>query len=174
MPSDVGTYDPCADDGRVVAVVFDSKVAGKASSKAPQRLPPFQQDECRRLLEGVRSRHGAEDELPDGDLYLFLDGGRGIVDRMTSHFIGKTYVSKTVHIHLDPDSLAKQMDRVRGVAVHNVHETMKIVTSRWPKGLCSKSRQHYSGPTATNGLCAVVLPDVSNLWHVLWPAKKDM
>ncbi len=86
--TDVGTYDPCTHDGRVVVVVFDSKQAGEASSKAPQRLPPLQQDECRRLLDAVRSRHGAEDELPDGDFYLFLDG-RGIMDRMTSYFIGK-------------------------------------------------------------------------------------
>jgi hypothetical protein len=170
--TDVGAYDPCAHDGRTVAVVFDSKLAGEASSKALQRLPPFQQDECRRLLEAVRGRHGAEDELPEGDLYLFLDGGRCIMDRMTSFCIGKTYVSKTVHIYLGPDSVTKRMERVRGVAVHNVHETMKIVTSRWPKGLRSRSRQHYSGSTATNGLGPVVLPDVSNLWHVLWPVKK--
>ena len=81
---------------------------------------------------------------------------------------------KTAHIHLDPDSVTKRMERVRGVAVHNVHETMKIVTSRWPKGLRSRPRQHYSGSTATNGLGPVVLPDISSLWHVLWPVKKDM
>ena len=80
-------------------------------------------------------------------------------------------MSKTVHIHFDPDSVTKRMERVRGVAVHNVHETMKIVTSRWPKGLRSRSRQHYSGSTATNGLGPVVLPDISSLWHVLWPVK---
>ena len=40
--TDAGTYDPCAHDGRMVAVVFDSKLAGEASNKAPQRLPPFQ------------------------------------------------------------------------------------------------------------------------------------
>ena len=61
-----------------------------------------------------------------------------------------------------------------GVAVHSVHETMKIIASHWPKGLRSKSRQHYNGSTATNGLGPMVLPDVSNLWHVLWPVKKDM
>jgi hypothetical protein len=64
--TDVGTYDPCAFDGRTVVVVFDSKLAGEASSKAPQRLPPFQQGECRRLLDAVRSRLSGEDELPDG------------------------------------------------------------------------------------------------------------
>ena len=64
-------------------MVLDSKVVGRASSKAPRRLPPFQQDECRRLLDAARSLHGAKDELPDGDLYLFLDGGRGIMDRTT-------------------------------------------------------------------------------------------
>ena len=73
-----------------------------------------------------------------GDLYMFLDGCRGIMDRVTSYFIGNTYVSNTVHIHLDPDSVTKRMDRVRGVAVHNVHETMKICTSQWPKGLRSQ------------------------------------
>ena len=41
--TDVGAYDPCAHDGRTVAVVFDSKLAGEASNKALQRLPPFQQ-----------------------------------------------------------------------------------------------------------------------------------
>jgi hypothetical protein len=55
------------------------------------------------------------------------------MDRMTSYFIGKTYATKTVHIHLDPDSETKRMDRARGVAVHNVHETMRIVTSQWPR-----------------------------------------
>ncbi len=40
--TDAGTYDPNTHDGRVVAVVFDSKLAGEAASKALQRLPPFQ------------------------------------------------------------------------------------------------------------------------------------
>ena len=52
--TDAGTYDPCAHDGRVVAVVIDSNQAGEASNKAPQRLPPFQQDDCKRLLDAVR------------------------------------------------------------------------------------------------------------------------
>ena len=82
--------------------------------------------------------------------------------------------TKTVHIHLDPDSVTKRMERVRGVAVHNVHETMHVVMSRWPKGLSSRSRQHYSGSTATNGLGPVALSDISSLWHVLWPVKQDM
>ena len=43
--TEAGTYDPHTHDGRVVAVVFDYKLAGEANSKAPQRLPPFQQDE---------------------------------------------------------------------------------------------------------------------------------
>jgi hypothetical protein len=70
--TEAGTYDPNTHDGRVVAVVFDSKLAGEAISKAPQRLPPFQQDECKRMLEAVRGRRGAEDALPDGDLYMFV------------------------------------------------------------------------------------------------------
>ena len=45
--TDAGTYDPCTHDGRVVAVVFDSKLAVEAISKAPQRLPPSEQDECK-------------------------------------------------------------------------------------------------------------------------------
>ena len=56
--------------------------------------------------------------------------------------------------------MTKRMERVRGVAVHSAQETMKIVTSRWPKGLRSKSRQHYNGSTATNGIGPVVLPDI--------------
>ena len=135
-------------------------MAGEASSKAARRLPPFQPDQCRRLLDAVRRRHGAPDELPDGDFYLFLDGGRGIMDRMTSYFTGNMHVSKTLHIHMEPDSVTKRMDRVRGVAVHNVHEIMEICTAHWPKGLRSLPRQHYSGTTATNGLGPVVLPDV--------------
>ena len=70
--------------------------------------------------------------------------------------------------------MTKRMDRARGVAVHNVHETMNIITSQWPKGLRSRSCQHCSGSTATNGLGPVVLPDVSRLWHVLRPVRKDM
>ncbi|MFM7977702.1 MAG: hypothetical protein ACKPKO_00160, partial [Candidatus Fonsibacter sp.] len=79
---------------------------------------------------------------------------------------------KTVHIHLEPEGVTKRMDRLRGVAVHNVRETMNICTSHWPKGLRSRSRLHYAGSTATNGLGLVVLPDVVSLWHVLWPVKK--
>ena len=94
---------------------------------------------------------------------------------MTSYFIGKTYVSnKKGHIQLDPDSVTKRMERVRGVAVHNVHETMKICTLHWPKGIRSRSRLHYSGSTATNGRGPVAMLDVPNLWHVLWPVKKEM
>ena len=173
--TDVGTYDPCTHDGRVVVVVvFDSKQALEASSKAPQRLPSFQQDECRRLLDAVRSRHGAEDEVPDGTCTCSWTevAASWTARRRTSS--AQTYVTKAVHIHLDPDRVTKLMDRVRGVAVYNVHETMKICTPHWPKGLRSRSRQHYRGSTATSGLGPVVLPDVSNLWHVLWPVKKHM
>ena len=70
--TEAGTCDPNTHDGYVVAVVLYSKLAGEATNKAPQRLPPFQQDECKRLLEAVRGRHGAEDALPDGDLYMFV------------------------------------------------------------------------------------------------------
>ena len=75
---------------------------------------------------------------------------------------------------MEPDSVTKRMDRVRGVAVHNVHETMKICTAHWPKGLRSSPRQRYSGTTATTGLGPVVLPDISSLWHVSWPVKQEM
>ena len=168
-----GTYDPTP-HGRMVAIVFDSKVAGEASSKPQHRLPPFQQDECRRMLDAVRNRHGTTDDLPEGDAYIFLDGGRAILDRMTSYFAGKAYTAKTVHISLDPESVTKRLERVRGVAVHNVHETMRICTAMFPRNLRSMPRQHYSGTTATNGLGPVVLADVPNLWHVMWPVKKDM
>ena len=133
--TEAGTYDPNTHDGHVVAVAFDPKLAGEATSKAPQRLPPFQQDECRRMLEAVRGRRGAEDALPDWDLYMFLDGGRGIMDRMTSYFVSNTYVSKTIHVHLEPGSVAKRLEQARGAAVHNTHETMKICASQWPKSL---------------------------------------
>ena len=86
--TDAGAYDPQAHDGRVVAVAFDSKVAREASSKAARRLPPFQQDEGRRSLDAVRKRHGAPADLPGGDFYLFLEGGRGIMGRMASYFNG--------------------------------------------------------------------------------------
>ena len=126
------------------------------------------------MLEAVRGRRGAEDALPDGDLYMFLDGGRGIMDRMASHFISKTYVSKTIHLHLEPGSVTKRLEQVRGAAVHNTHETMNICASQWPKSLRSRSRRRYSGSTATHGLGPIVLPDVSSLWHVLRPVKEDM
>ena len=109
-----------------------------------------------------------------GACTFFFDGGRNIVGRMTSYFSGTAYIAKAVHVHLGPDIVTKRMDRVRGVAVHNVHETMAICASQWPKGLRSRSRLHYSGSTATNGLGPVVLPDVYFLWHALRPVKKYM
>jgi len=172
--TEAGTYDPNTHDGRAAAVVFDSKLAGEASSKAPQRLPPFQQDECRRMLEAVRGRRGAEDALPDGDLYMFLDGGRGIMDRMTSYFISNTHVSTTIHLHLEPGSVTKRLEQVRDASVHNTHETTNICASQWPRSLRSRSHRRYSGSTATHGHGPIVLPDVSSLWHVLRPVKEDM
>ena len=126
--------------------MFDSKVAGEASSKAARRLPPFQQDECRRLLDAVRRRHGAPEELPDGDVYLFLDGGRGIMDRMTPYFAGKLHVSKTLHIHLDPDNVTKRMDRARGVAVQcpRDHQDLRRALAEGASLLASSALQrHY-------------------------------
>ena len=52
-------------------------------------------------MDAVRNRPGAEDKMPDGEIYLFLDGGRTIMDRITSYSIGNAYVSKTMHIHLE-------------------------------------------------------------------------
>jgi len=105
---------------------------------------------------------------------MFLDGGRGIMDRMTSYFISNTYVSKTIHLHLEPGSVTKRLEQVRGAAVHNTHETMNICASQWPKSLRSRSHRRYSGSTATHGLGPIVLPDVSSLWHVLRPVKEEM
>ena len=41
--TEAGTYDPHTHDGRVVAVVFDSKLAGEASSQqqGPATLAPI-------------------------------------------------------------------------------------------------------------------------------------
>ena len=94
--------------------------------------------------------------------------------RMTSYFISKTYVSKTSHLHLGPGSVTKRLEQVRGAAVHNARESMKICASQWPKSLCSKSHRRYNGSTATHGLGPIVLPDVCSLWHVLRPVKEEM
>ena len=96
------------------------------------------------------------------------------MDRMTSYFVSNTYVSKAIHLHLEPGSVAKRLEQVRGAAVHNTHETMNICASQWPKSLRSKSRRRYSGSTATHGLGPIVLPDVCSLWHVLRPVKEEM
>jgi len=80
-------------------------------------------------------------------LIPLLGPGRGIMDRMTSYFTGKMHVSKTLHIHMEPESVTKRMDRVRGVAVHNVHETMQDLHRALAEGaslLASSALQrHY-------------------------------
>ena len=58
-------------------IFFDPELSGEANHRPQWRTPPLRMDNYKRLIELARGRFGevVEDNIPDGDLHLLMDGG---------------------------------------------------------------------------------------------------
>ena len=159
-----------------VAVIYDTKLHGEATHRPTIRLPPFQSDDVKMMLEAARDRlrtPHSDGILPVTDLYFLLDGGRDITSGLTSYFRGKEATSKQLHIIYEPDSLLKRYSRVKGFMTHSSLETIKVVAQSFPASLNTpRPRKLYGGTTALNAICNVPVPLREEQWSLSWAEKK--
>jgi hypothetical protein len=159
-----------------VAVIYDTKLHGEATHRPSIRLPPFQGDDVKVMLEAARDRFRtphSDGILPATDLYFLLDGGRDITSGLTSYFRGKETTSKQLHVIYEPDGLLKRYTRVRGFMTHSSLETIKVVAQSFPASLNTpRPRKYYSGTTALNAICNVPVPLRDEQWKLSWGEKK--
>ena len=153
-----------------VAVIYDTKLHGEATHRPSIRLPPFQCDDVKMMLEAARDRFrtpNSDGILPATDLYFLLDGGRDITSGLTSYFRGKETTNKQLHVIYEPDSLLKRYTRVRGFMTHSSLETIKVVAQSFLASLNTpRPRKYYSGTTALNAICNVPVPLRDEQWKL--------
>jgi hypothetical protein len=158
-----------------VAVIYDTKLHGEATHRPSIRLPPFQGDDVKVMLEAARDRFRtphSDGILPATDLYFLLDGGRDITHGLTSYFRGKETTSKQLHVIYEPDSLLKRYTRVRGFLTPSSLETIKVVARSFPASLNTpRPRKYYSGTNALNAICNVPVPLRDEQWKLRWGRK---
>ncbi|CAJ1394699.1 unnamed protein product [Effrenium voratum] len=136
-------------------LLYDSKVAGEASSNPNIRLPPFQQRHFRRMLQAFTAVRGPGDQenaqegdLKKTDLVIYMDGGRSGNDTSVSQaFVDSTGRSmnkcrQCFTICYDEESLVDRREKVRGFV--NQTESMMRYTLEGLE-IEKVARKHYSG-----------------------------
>lgn len=136
-------------------LLYDSKVAGEASSNPNIRLPPFQQRHFRRMLQAFTAVRGPGDQenaqegdLKKTDLVIYMDGGRSGNDTSVSQaFVDSTGRSmnkcrQCFTICYDEESLVDRREKVRGFV--NQTESMMCYTLEGLE-IEKVARKHYSG-----------------------------
>ena len=160
-----------------VAVIYDTKLHGEAHHRPNIRLPPFQSDDVKVLLEAAHDRFRmphTDGVLPATDLYFLLDGGRDIKSGLTAFFRGKETTSKQLHVIYEPDSLLKRYARVKGFMTHSSLENIKVVAASFPASLNTpRPRKLYGGTTALNAICNVQVPPRAEQWNMSWGERKN-
>jgi hypothetical protein len=160
-----------------VAVIYDTKLHGEAAHRPNIRLPPFQSDDVKMVLEAARDRlrtPNSDELLPASDLYFLLDGGRDIASGLTAYFRGKQSASKQLHVIYEPESLLKRYSRVKGFMTHSSLETIKVVAQSFPASLNTpRPRKLYGGTTALKAICNVPVPLREDQWSLCWGKKSS-
>ena len=109
-------------------------------------MPPLRMDNFRRLIELARARFGADvgDDIPGGDLYFLLDGGKtGNQQDFLKPFTAKQKTVKHFTLWRDEDSLTQRYQRVKGgIATYRQEEHLYIVSASAP-ALKPTKFQHY-------------------------------
>ena len=108
-------------------LLYDSKIAGEASSNPNCRLPPFQSKHLRKIVQAMVSLRGndGDDQLPEGDLrrkdlIVVLDGGRSGNDSAVNQALvdvngrAMNKVKQCFTLLYDEESLGERKERVKG------------------------------------------------------------
>ena len=118
---------------KYVGIVFDPKLAGEANHRPQLRVPPLRLDNYKRLIELARGRFGTEvgDDIPEGDLYFVLDGGKaGNTTDLLKPFASKAKTVRTFTLWRDEDSMTQRLARVKGgIGTYRQGETLLIVNA---------------------------------------------
>ena len=182
METPLGKLRGCPDPddpakSKYVGIFFDPKVSGEANHRPQLRMPPLRMDNYRRLIELARARFGAEvgDDIPGGDLYFLLDGGKtGNQQELLKPFTGKQKTVKHFTLWRDEDSLTQRYQRVKGgIATYRQEEHLYIVSASTP-ALKPTKFQHYKGSTAGSMIGPIMMPSSASLWQRPWPVKKEI
>lgn len=166
-------------------LLFDSKIAGEASSNPNCRLPPFQSKMLRRYVQAFTALrgNGGDDQIAEGDLrksdmICILDGGRSGNDSAVSQALMDTNgramskVKQNFTILYDEESLGDRKERVRGFVQQT--EGLAVYTLEGLQ-LDKVSRKHYSGTNHGSNIGPVraLGYDDVNCWR-LSPADKKL
>ena len=153
-------------------IMYDTKLAGEASSMPHLRGPPFQQARLRKMVSAISHCRGDETGLQAGDLFCILDSGRtGNKPAFLASFQnpdGKAMekVDTTYFITYDENSVAQRRGLTRGAATLQQVECMHVVSSE-PIKLEKRNRKHF--PFASNFgnmIGPISLPPLSEMWQV--------
>ena len=163
---------------KYVGVVYDPKVSGEANHRPQLRVPPLRIENCKRLIELARGRFGQEvgdDDLPEGDLYFVLDGGKsGNTAELLKPFANKAKTVRTFTLWRDEDSMTQRLSRVKGgIGTYRQAETLLIVSAS-PPALKPTKFHNYKGSTAGTMIGPIIMPPMDSLWQRSWPVKKDI
>jgi hypothetical protein len=134
-------------------------------------------DNYKRLIELARGRFGEAvgDDIPDGDLYFVMDGGKtGNQQDLLKPFASKPKSVKIFTLWRDEDSMIQRLQRVKGgIATYRQEEHLYIVSASTP-ALKPTKFQHYKGSTAGSMIGPIIMPSSDALWTRPWPVKKEI
>ena len=136
-------------------LLFDSKIAGEASSNPNCRLPPFQGKMLRRYVQTFTALrgNGGDTEVQEGDLrrtdmIAYMDGSRPGNDSSVNGCLVDTNgrsmnkVKQNFTLVYDEESLGDRKEKVRGFVQQT--ENLNVFTLDGLQ-LQKQSRKHYSG-----------------------------
>ena len=162
---------------KYIGIFFDPKVSGEANHRPQWRMPPLRMDNYKRLIELARGRFGEAvgDDIPDGDLYFVMDGGKtGNQQDLLKPFASKPKSVKIFTLWRDEDSMIQRLQRVKGgIATYRQEEHLYIVSASTP-ALKPTKFQNYKGSTAGSMIGPIIMPSLDGLWTRSWPVKKEI
>lgn len=170
-----------------VAILYDLKLSGEASSRPAYRTPPVQQKTVSELFSVVADRHskgqiGGENtkvELHEGDMWFVFDGGAPVVGTqaresgLLAFFRGVDKQVRTLYLMKSLESLKTRVARVKTVNSISQVEHVYLIT----KGMSQLSPvQHtfFDGGSAGNLIGPVAVPPPSEQWSLPYSEKKKV
>ena len=163
-----------------VLIPYDSKTAGESGATPSERQPNLRAQHVRHLVTAVmRSRPGSEEELAEGDMYCFFDGGRhgnkstllGAICDEEGKSVPK--IERPLQIVYSQESMEARKNHCRGFMTHNQLEQAYVVTKTIP-GLPVQQNLVFPGSTQFSCIGPAALPNLDECWSMSVSDKNAM
>ncbi|CAE7925908.1 unnamed protein product, partial [Symbiodinium necroappetens] len=164
------------DSDQRLLIFYDSKCAGEASTQAHVRLPSFNQERFKTMMQAVfTARKDPENHGPCGsDIVMIMDGGRQIDSKITSNLVkadGHPWPSRHRQLFtVCYDEKTYEMRRERSRGFVQLTEGVHCYSSE-PMVLEKRQRLHFWGSNMAEIINPVPLPDWKELWLLDRPTK---